>query len=203
MTEVKKRGRPRKSDPNKALQCALNLFWEKGYDGTSLSDLVQVTGMAKPSLYATFGDKESFFLKALTQYIEEAGAPIQHQLTHPAGTVSDDLRLYLTTIATSVSDDDQPGCFAVNSLVDCANAPNGTKALLDRLRAERLDALTARLERGKDQGDLPADSDVIALAEFFWGQTVALGVLGRAGESQDALMRIIDTAMTVLPANPA
>lgn len=200
MPEVKKRGRPRKTDPEKALQNALTLFWKKGFEATSLADLVAATGMAKPSLYATFGDKEAFFMKALTHYVDEAGAPIKLQLAQPVGSTYEDLKAYLITISESVSDDTQPnGCFLINSMIDSENLPRETKPLFNQLRQERTDALIERMRLGQKTGDFPEDADVPALADFLWGQTVALAVLGRTGEEQAILDRIIETALTAVP----
>ena len=63
-------GRPREFDVDKALDCALNVFWRKGYEGSSLPDLTKAMRINRPSLYATFGNKEALFKKAIDRYVE-------------------------------------------------------------------------------------------------------------------------------------
>jgi len=102
------RGRPRKVDPNAALETAIELFWEKGYEGTSMNDLVAATGMAKPGLYATFGDKEAFYAKALTHYVER-GWPLLDDLARSDAPIDVVLRGYLDGIAAAAGDRHAPG----------------------------------------------------------------------------------------------
>src|ERR1700674_4986058 len=80
---ARSKGRPRAFDVDQALDRALHLFWRKGYEGTSLSDLTRAMGINRPSLYAAFGDKETLFRKALDRYVEGPDAYLGEALKQP------------------------------------------------------------------------------------------------------------------------
>ena len=118
------RGRPRKVDPDNALDTAIKAFWQKGYDGTSMNDLVAATGMAKPGLYAAFGDKESLYARALTHYVQKLGMPLLNDLAQSPDPLDVVLKRFLGNVAAGAVDKRGPGgCFVVNSLVECAHQP--------------------------------------------------------------------------------
>ena len=193
------RGRPRKSDPGEVLDKAMELFWERGFEGTSMNDLSCVTGMAKPGLYANFGDKEALYAKALARYFERT-APEFDEIFQSPGPLKDFLRLYLGTIAASLLQKDCPGgCFMVNAMVDCASQPASLESLGRDMHETRRAALLRRIQAAQEQGQLPAGTDPKALADFFSGQSLALGVMARGGADKKALQGLIDVAMTVLP----
>ena len=199
-----RRGRPRKTDPDKALEASMRVFWEKGFEGTSMSDLVAATGMAKPGLYAAFGDKEALYTKALTHYFTELGSPLLDDLMRSPDPLPVVVRRFLDTVAASVVDKTNPGgCFVVNSVVECANRPAPLEDLARAFDAKRRAAFIDRFRAAKQQGELPTDADARALAEFFAGQALALAVMGRGGSSRGSLDRFIDVAMKVIsaPAN--
>ncbi|MBL4693161.1 MAG: TetR/AcrR family transcriptional regulator, partial [Magnetovibrio sp.] len=113
------RGRPRKIDPETALDIAIEMFWKKGFEGTSMNDLAAATGMAKPGLYATFGDKQALYAKALTRYFREHGAGLLDDLVHSDDPLRVVILRFLTTVAASSIDKNCPGgCFVVNSVND-------------------------------------------------------------------------------------
>ena len=195
------RGRPRKTDPKQALEAAMQLFWEKGYEGTTMSDLVAATGMAKPGLYATFGDKQALYGKALDHYANEVGAPLVEDLTGSPDPLPVVIRRFLKRVAESAANRQCPsGCFVVNSVVEGADHPLALKDLARDLDGQRRAAFVRRFRKAKARGELPADADAKALAEFFAGQSMALAVMGRAGAGRKTLERFVDTAMTLLPA---
>src|SRR5882762_10915913 len=76
-------GRPRSFDLDKALDAAMQVFWRKGYEGASLSDLTRAMGINRPSLYAAFGNKEALFRKALDRYVQGPAAYVRKSLTEP------------------------------------------------------------------------------------------------------------------------
>lgn len=193
------RGRPRKSDPEQVLDKAMALFWERGFEGTSMNDLACATGMAKPGLYATFGDKEELYSRAIKRYFEQS-EPVFDEIFNTPGPVRDFLRRYLETIAASLNKKDCPsGCFMVNSIIDCASQPSSLESLGREFHEKRQGALLKRVREAQQQGELPANADPKALADFFAGQSLALGVMARSGADQKNLQSFIDVAMTVLP----
>ena len=196
------RGRPRKTDPEAALDTSMAMFWEKGFEGTSMNDLAVATGMAKPGLYANFGDKESLYKKALTRYVKELGGPLLDDLTLSTDPLDVVIRRYLETVAASNLDETCPGgCFFVNSVIDCAHGPASLEKLTREFEASRRAAFVERFRASKNKGELPDDADPEALGEFFAGQVLALAVMALAGADRESLDRFIDVAMTVLPGN--
>ena len=194
------RGRPRKTDPETVLNAAMELFWDRGFERTSMNDLVEHTGMAKPGLYATFGDKETIYTKALKHYFENLGGPLLQDLSKSADPIDVVLRRVLEAVAVSATKKENPrGCFVANSVVECS----GQRSILERLGRTydqaRRSAFKERFQTAKDQTEIPADSDVNALAEFFAGQTLAIAVMARAGADLETLKQFIDVAMTALP----
>lgn len=196
------RGRPRKTDPDKALETAMKLFWKQGFEGTSMNDLAAATGMAKPGLYATFGDKEAVYAKALEHYFQEFGSPLLEELLKCPHSLDTVIRHYLQAIATSACDKKSPGgCFLVNSVIECSDQSASLEDLGRTLNGNRREALLERFTLAKNQGELPFDADPNALADFFAGQALALSVMGRGGSDRKSLERFIDVAMTALPLN--
>ncbi|MEN8261411.1 MAG: TetR/AcrR family transcriptional regulator [Pseudomonadota bacterium] len=180
----------------------MKMFWEKGFDATSMNDLAAATGMAKPGLYANFGDKEALYTMALTHYFDELGSPLLDDLARSPDPLVVVVRRFLDAIAASVVDKTSPGgCFIVNSVIECANRPAPLENLARAFDAKRSAAFLDRFRLAKRQGELPADADARALAEFFAGQVLALAVMGRAGANRKSIDRVIDVAMKVIPAD--
>lgn len=193
------RGRPRKSDPDTVLDIATRIFWDKGFEGTSMKDLADATGMAKPGLYAAFGCKEQLYVKALTHYFNQSAPMFNDLITSPEG-LDVVLRRFLETIASGASDKTCPsGCFVVNSVIECANKVPSLKEAGRNLDEMRHSALIARFQMEKKRGTLSPAIDAMALASFFNGQCIALAVMGRAGNSQETLNQFIDMALKILP----
>lgn len=194
------RGRPRKIDPSTALEAAMLMFWQKGFEGTSMADLCHATGMAKPGLYAVFGDKEALYKKALTHYFDELGAPLIDNLMSSKDSLKVTMHRFLSAIAGSVSGNGTPkGCFIVNSSGDCAAAGPELKQLSKSLNLARRDALRARFDRAVVERELQEGADTAAFADFFAGQSAALAGMAQTGASPGELEAMVDVAITVLP----
>ena len=178
----------------------MNVFWEKGFEATSMNDLSEATGMAKPGLYAAFGDKEQLFCSALTRYFDMSGRLLLDDLVQSQDRLATVLRRYLNAIADALSDKGKPdGCFVANSVVECAHHASPLKGLARDLDARRRKALLDRLQRAKREGELPAEAELEALADFFAGQALAMAVMGRSGADRATFERFIDVAMNVIP----
>ncbi|MBK4585366.1 TetR family copper-responsive transcriptional repressor ComR, partial [Enterobacter hormaechei] len=112
----KSRGRPKVFDRDAALDKAMTLFWQHGYEATSLSDLVEATGAKAPTLYAEFTNKEGLFRAVLDRYIARFAAKHEAQLFCEEKTVEQALQDYFTAIATCYTSKDTPaGCFMINT----------------------------------------------------------------------------------------
>jgi len=198
------RGRPRKTDPDTVLDTSMKVFWEHGFDGTSMNDLVTATGMAKPGLYATFGDKEALYTKALTRYVRDLGSPMLEDIKTSPDPIDVVVRRFLDSVATNVVDKNNPsGCFLANSVVECGGHSSSLEDIARGFDSERRAAFVDRFKAAKEKGELPEDTDAEALGEFFAGQALALSVMGRAGVDIATLSRFLDVAMQVLTTRKA
>lgn len=179
----------------------MNVFWERGFEATSMNDLVLATGMAKPGLYAAFGDKEQLFCSALTRYYERSGRLLLDDLMRSPDTLSAAVRRYLEAIADAQLDKTKPdGCFIANSVVECAHHPSPLADLARVFDGKRREALLDRFQRAKLDDEIPKETEIDALADFFSGQALAMAVMGRAGADRATFKRFIDVAMKAIPA---
>lgn len=196
--QVTVRGRPRSFDPEKALDRALRVFWRKGYEGASLSDLTKAMGINRPSLYAAFGDKEALFRKVLDRY---TNGPVSymHDALNQSTARGVAERLLLGT-AEQVCDARHPaGCMLVQSaLVTGDTADSVRREVNSRRRAGEI-ALQQRLRRAKREGDLPADSDPAALARYLMTVTNGMSVQAAGGASRRDLKKVAETALRAWP----
>src|SRR5438067_3605898 len=151
-------GRPRSFDIDKALDRALQVFWHKGYEGTTLSNLTQAMGINRPSLYAAFGDKETLFRKALDRYNTGPGAYVIEALNEPTGRRVIE-RLLRGAADSLVCPRNPRGCLMVQGALACSDAAEPVRQELIRRRERGEAALRQRLRRAKTKGDLPVNSD--------------------------------------------
>ncbi|QFZ16600.1 TetR/AcrR family transcriptional regulator [Saccharothrix syringae] len=189
--------RTKEFDPDAALRAALDLFWRKGYEATSVQDLVDHLGIGRASIYATFGTKHDLYLRALDRYCEEVGGRAAYALS-PSGPALPAVRELIRSFADeALADPDRKGCFVTNTAVECL--PH------DELAARRVDiglnsleaAIAGALVRARDQGELPADRDPHALARFL--VTVAQGIRVIAKRPDPRRLRdSVDHALSLL-----
>ncbi|MGZ3276220.1 MAG: TetR/AcrR family transcriptional regulator [Caulobacteraceae bacterium] len=192
-------GRPREFDVEEALSAALKVFWRKGYDGASLTDLTEAMGVTRPSLYCAFGNKEALFKKALDLYEREKLAFIDQALEAPTGREA--VERFLNSACDLYAEDPgTPGCMGVNSVLSCQGVASESvrQELIDR-GLDVQSRLRARLERAKADGEL-GDADPAALALYI--VTVGQGIALQAGmgAKRKALKQVVATALQAVPA---
>ncbi len=193
------RGRPRKIDPEKALHEAMLMFWRKGYDATSMSDLVGATGMAKPGLYATFGDKQAIYKKALENYGAFRGRPLAAKLLSSKGQAKEALREFFFTVVNVMCEDNVPdGCFLADTLVKSENEEPEITELAKRMHEMRRQHFEDFLRNAQKNGNLDEKHDVVMLADYFVAQVLTITVLHKTGSDKETLHKFIDTVMKIL-----
>jgi AcrR family transcriptional regulator len=191
-------GRPRSFDADAALDRALELFWRKGYEGTSLSDLTQAMGISRPSLYAAFGDKEALFRKALERYAQ--GPAAFARAAFAEGTARAVVERLLFSAADALTDPRQPpGCLAVQGALACGEEGDSIKRELAQCRATNEAALRDRLERARTEGDLPCATDPADLARYVATVFQGMAVQAASGASRAELRRVAETALRAWP----
>lgn len=183
--------RSKEFDPGVALDQALELFWERGYEATSMADLVAHLGVAKASIYATFGGKQEFFAKALRRYLDLTDPKIMADLSQP-GPVIPAVKALIGRYADEAAGEDRHlGCMVVNSAVELAARDAGVARLVETSWAHLETTLTSALLRARAQGELASGADPRALARFLLVFLQGVRVLGRA---PDAAVRLRDAA---------
>ncbi|HEX7960665.1 MAG TPA: TetR/AcrR family transcriptional regulator [Terriglobales bacterium] len=192
------RGRPRTFDLDKALDCALEVFWRKGYEGASLSDLTRAMGINRPSLYAAFGDKETLFRKALDRYHTGPAAYVMEALNQPNARAVAERLLYGAADALACPRSPR-GCLMVQGALACSDAAEPVRKELIAQREQGEAALRRRLQRAKAEGDLPANSSAADLAGFIMTVIHGMSIRAAAGASRAELHRIADTALRAWP----
>jgi AcrR family transcriptional regulator len=187
-------GRPREFDMNEALRAALLVFWDKGYDGASLTDLSEAMGIVRPSLKAAFGTKEELYSKALDLYARETMGFVVDALR--GSTATEVVHLYLSGFCEMVTNADGPGgCFLIKAMGSSGTGGESARVQgIARLSSYET-LLEQRFRRAHDDGDLARDVDARSLAESV--MTIAGGLSLRAdlGASRADLERIVRASM--------
>jgi len=191
-------GRPRAFDVDQALAQALEVFWRKGYEGTSLSELTEAMGINRPSLYAAFGNKEALFRQALDLYERERAPAAAAALAETAGRVAIE-RLLHVIIDSQTDPKTPPGCLVVQGAL-----PSGAKSepVADELVARRAatqGAILKRLQRAQADGELPEGATPADLARYLFTVIEGLAAQARDGASREQLRRVAALALRVWP----
>src|ERR1700733_7667672 len=191
------RGRPRTFDPDTALRKALDLFWERGYEGTSLNDLAQAMGIASASIYACFGSKEDLFRKVMALYGATSGEPPRRALREqPAARAP--IHAMLRATADEITRADTPhGCMLILAAPTGAVENHAVREFLADRRRDMLSTIKDRLPPGGPPGGHltapPASLD--AIARYYTTVVQGLSVQARDGADRAELEAVITCAM--------
>jgi AcrR family transcriptional regulator len=191
-------GRPREFDPDAALERAMHVFWTKGYEGASLSDLTRAMRINRPSLYAAFGNKEQLFRKVLDRYVDGPLAYFGKALTAPKAR--DVVEQMFFGAARMASDPRLPsGCLMVQGALAVGNAAGSVRKEAAGRRATSEVALRRRLQRAKREGDLAKNADAAELARYVMTVLQGMAVQGADGATPDQLRRVAQVALRAWP----
>jgi AcrR family transcriptional regulator len=191
-------GRPRAFDPDTALERAMHVFWAKGYEGASLSNLTRVMRINRPSLYAAFGNKEELFRKVLDRYVDGPLAYFGKALAAPKAR--DVIEQIFFGAASMAGDPRLPaGCLMVQGALAVGKAAGSVRKEAAGRRAGSEVALRRRLQRAKREGDLPKNADPTELARYVMTVLQGMAVQGADGASPDQLRRVAQVALRAWP----
>jgi AcrR family transcriptional regulator len=197
-TSPKALGRPRSFDTGKALDRALDVFWRKGYEGASLSDLTKAMRINRPSLYAAFGDKEKLFRKVLNRYAEGPASFSYAALGEPTSRAVVERLLYGT--ADMLTSRQNPhGCLWVQGALACGNNTDSVRKELISRRMAGEAALRQRLIRAKLDGDLPSEANPASLARYIATIIQGMSIQAAGGATRSELRHVIDIALQSWP----
>ena len=190
------RGRPRAFDRDQALEAAMRVFWEKGYVATSMTDLTTAMGIASPSLYAAFGSKEDLFREALDRYDSTYHGLAAEVLNSDAPAREQFERL----LHLSARENDRQTPAGCMMLMACEQRAELSAELAESLSTRRTVAVVLmeqRLHRAMDTGEVPADIDARAIAEFYGTIQRGLSISAKTGATPEELRSVITSSMAV------
>jgi AcrR family transcriptional regulator len=198
-TPAQPRGRPRAFAREDALERAMTLFWERGYDGSSLDDLCAAMGLSPSSLYAGFGDKRGLFRQAVEHYLAGPGGyPSRIFAAAPTARVA--VHDLLKAASREITSPERPpGCMVALGLMQGAPQIAELKAMLRDHREAGRRALTARIARGIAEGELPAHTDAVALTNFYLTVLHGMSIHARDGATAEELLATAEVAMQAWP----
>lgn len=175
----------------------MEVFQTRGYEGTSLIDLLEGTGLSRGSLYKAFGDKRTLFLTALDRYTTENMGHLRRALAE--GRPCDAIRSALLAIAkTSALAKGERGCLAVGSATEMASKDAAVKKHLKQTFSRMQSHLREAIERGQISGEIPKHHGADALSRFLLCIIEGMGVLGKTGRTEKDMFEIVDVAMQAL-----
>jgi TetR/AcrR family transcriptional repressor of nem operon len=188
--------RTKEFEPEVALRHAMDLFWEQGYEQTSMQDLVSRMGVGRRSLYDTFGDKHTLFTRALTRYAAQQEAAEEETASRASDGRQAIQRLFEGSVAEGAIL--RRGCLAVNTATEVAVGDSEAAAIVDRHFAHSRRLLLDQLGRGRADGSITSTTDPDHLAAVLFNAWLGLRVRVRAGASLDLLMADLKATLSLL-----
>lgn len=190
--------RTREFDTDAALARAMEVFWCRGYEGTSIADVVEATGVQRGSLYAAFGSKEGIYHAVLDRYREDFSRPMLEALAAGADVRPLVRQMLLGLVRQAVDDPDRKGCLVVNAATERLAHDGGVaRRVRDTITAME-DALTTALTAAQDRGQLPSGKDPRSLARFLVLTVQGVRVMGVIEPDRRALTDAVEVALGCL-----
>jgi TetR/AcrR family transcriptional repressor of nem operon len=191
-------GRTKDFDEAEVLKKAVGIFWDKGYNGTSMQDLVDGLGISRSSLYDTFGDKHQLYLKALGAYQDNYGGQLC-TLVSESQTAEIAIHDLLAMVVNDLlADKQRRGCFMVNAGIELANHDEDVSKLICQTQNQLEDTFFTVIERGQAKGEISKEKDARALARFLNNTVKGMQVSVKSTNERAFFDDIISTALTVL-----
>ena len=192
-------GRPRSFDEDEVLATVMDVFWRQGYDGTSMADILAATGLHKGSIYQTFGDKHSLYIRALQAYV----AAMRLKMIGIVGSADSALEglrtaLYFHIEAGARDGGANCGCLALNSLVETAQEDPEVMAVLETTNGFRMQLLTETVARAQVDGKLRSDWQPERIANLVAATEAVILVELRGPLDEDGAKAMVDDALAAL-----
>lgn len=191
---TRSRGRPRGFDPDEALERAMEVFWEQGYEAASMTDLVDATGLNKSSIYNTFGSKDELFAAALDRYLTRRVAMVSEVVAEGSAGLDDIVGFFELMRAEIDGPTGHLGCLAINSSTELGARDAEMVAVSRTYRTAIRSALTAALQRAATVGEVDA-ADVERHASVLLGMVLSIAVIARSGATKAEISAQIDAAI--------
>jgi AcrR family transcriptional regulator len=191
-------GRPRTFDRDEALRKAMHVFWEKGYEGTTMANLIEAIGMKAPSVYAAFGNKDSLFKEAVSLYtgIVENG-PLK-SLKEETDIMQALKQLFAETIKLYTCKQNPTSCLIMTAAINCAPEHHDHVETLKHLRSHYKAAFKIRFDQALTEQQLKSDANPDALAEFYATLIQGLAIRARDGATKAELEHTCELGLAAL-----
>jgi len=200
-TASRSRGRPRGFDRDDVLERAMRLFWERGYEATSISELTVAMGITPPTLYSFFGDKKRLFLEVVNRYQSGPGCFAIKALTEEPTAERSMRRLLLEAVASFTDPKNPKGCLVVLGATNCTvESSDIFKALADRRHAAET-VVRERIAAGQAAAEFAETADIDALTGLITATLYGLAIKARDGASRATLCKVVDQAMRAWPSS--
>lgn len=187
-------GRPRAFSIDTAVRQALNIFWSKGYEAASLTDLTEAMNIKASSFYAAFGSKQELFRQALAMYMTMQQEYVWAAVAKP--TCKEVVSAMLHGAIDSATRPDMPhGCLTVQGSLAPLSGPNDVQDLLRKIRESGVQSLRERFAQAKAEGDLPAEAHADTLARFTLTLIHGVAVQAVSGATAEELHEVADVTI--------
>ncbi|MFE2500204.1 TetR/AcrR family transcriptional regulator [Streptomyces scopuliridis] len=191
-------GRPRGFDAEEALERAMLVFWEHGYEGASLANLTNAMGISTTSMYAAFGNKEELFRKALERYTEGPSAYLTRALEEPTA-LGVATAILAGTVRTTTRPAHPHGCLGVQGALTASDSGQEVRDLLVAWRNNGYSCIRERFQRAVNDGDLPPGTNPGLLARYVTTLAFGIAVQAASGVGRDELQAMADAALRNWP----
>ena len=185
-------------DANEALTKAMHAFWSRGYEATSISDLVECMGINRGSLYATFGDKRSLFIQSLRQYSAVHLHDWVAALTEAHGPREAIIAAFERAVTTAVEDGSRDGCLVINTALELSPHDEEVSEFVDNCLVEMETFFRDRIEQGQAAGEIPGHVAPVDTARALLGLFVAIRVFSRSRPKGPLLRSLANQAEAML-----
>lgn len=191
--------RPKEFNPDDALEKAMQVFWHKGYEATSMEDLLTAMDINRGSLYATFGDKRELFLKAMDRYCSGGAIGNRLSILNEPGPAIPLIRRFIgAMLEFGLSDPLRRGCMITNAVMELApHEKDIARRVAGRLQMAE-EAFFTLLTRARQEGELANDKDPRALARVLVTMMQGTIVMIKAGTPADVVKQTAKTALSIL-----
>ncbi|HVW77532.1 MAG TPA: TetR/AcrR family transcriptional regulator [Alloacidobacterium sp.] len=193
-------GRPREFDKAAALVRARDLFWERGYEGVSMSDLVQALGIASARIYAAFGSKENLFREAIALYEANEGGFADRALKEEPTALRAIERMLREGIELYTGKKNPRGCMVVASATNCSSENEPLREWLEQHRRARTASIVKRIKKAIREGELPKKADAQAFGDLCAAALHGISVQARDGVSRERLLATVPLVLRLLQA---
>ncbi len=190
--------RPKSFNQSEVLDKALNLFWEQGYNATSVQDLVDHLGINRASIYDTWGDKRGLYLETLKAYRKKGAANFLERLRSNQSSKAIIRNFLKDVTAEAIEDTCNKGCFLSNSASELANSDQNVFELFSDNNANMEAVLTELVKEGQNNGSITNTDAPEALARFILNTAMGLRIMSKGRKSEKSLEEVVNIALSVL-----